>query len=58
MPTVQFEDELRTLVAQPVGTIVFVEETQERLFAVGDVAPHIAARLQWLQQNIWLPERA
>lgn len=58
MPNIEYEDELRTLTAQPVGTIIFVEETQEQLFAVGNVAPHIAARLQWTQQNIWLPERA
>jgi hypothetical protein len=58
VPTVQHEDELRTLAAQPVGTTIYVEETREQYFAVGNVAPHIAARLQWTQQNIWLPERA
>ncbi|MDQ6601109.1 MAG: hypothetical protein M3176_10530 [Chloroflexota bacterium] len=58
MPNVEYEDELRTLAAQPVGTTVFVEETRERLIAVGNVPAHIAARLHWTQQNIWLPGHA
>ncbi|MCA1670267.1 MAG: hypothetical protein LC793_23360 [Thermomicrobia bacterium] len=58
MPNVAYEDELRTLTAQPVGTTIFVEETREEMIAVGNVAPHIAARLQWTQPNIWLPGHA
>jgi len=58
VPNVEYEDELRTLAAQPVGTMVLVEETRETVIAVGSIAPHIAARLQWTQQNIWLPEHA
>ncbi len=58
MPNVEYEDELRTLAAQPFGTVIYVEETRETLIAVGNVAPHIAARLHWAQQNIWLPEHA
>jgi hypothetical protein len=52
------EDDPRTLAAKPVGTVVSVAETQERLIAVGSIAPHIAAKLQWPRPNVWLPEHA
>ncbi len=58
MPTVQYEDELRTLVTQPVGTTIFVEETLERLLAVGNVAPHSASKRWWMQQSVWIPDHA
>jgi hypothetical protein len=58
VPDIAHEDDLRTLAAQPVGTVVFVAETQERLIAVGGVAPRIAAKLQWPQRNVWMPEHA
>jgi hypothetical protein len=58
VPTVQHEDELRTLAAQPIGAAIFVEETQESLLAVGNVVPHSASKLWWMQQCVWIPDHA
>jgi len=58
VPNVQHEDELRTLATQPFGTMILVEETQETLIAVGNVAPHAITKLRWMQQNVWIPDHA
>lgn len=43
---------------RPVGTRVRIEEDGFVYTSVGNTRPEIAARLNWTQPNVWLPDHA